>query len=205
VCEGARSVMAGAAGNATVRRQAAIEEQSLAERNLLGGLRVVGGYHCPSGVHGRADLSKRLRPSEWTWFGNRRRLQHLLWRRSENRRPSAYDRHECEPDSHATPRAAAALMSHEQVVHAMAGPLLVFFCCAVFPGAPEVENRRRSGLEESQQVLVDLVLPRRAHAVRRSLVYLQRRVLDDLRRQQRRSADGHDLVVVAMEDERWHV
>ena len=39
-------------------------------------------------------------------------------------------------------------------------------------------------LEECEQVLVDPVLESRAHAVRRALVHLERRVLDDLGREQ---------------------
>ncbi len=60
-------------------------------------------------------------------------------------------------------------------------------------------------LDEREQVLVDLVLVRRAHAVRRALVDLQRRALDDLGREQRRGADRHDLIVVAVQDQRRHV
>ena len=62
-----------------------------------------------------------------------------------------------------------------------------------------------SRLDEREQILVDLVLVRRAHAVRRALVDLQRRVLDDLGREQGRGADRHDLVVVAVQDQRRHV
>src|SRR5690242_11441680 len=61
------------------------------------------------------------------------------------------------------------------------------------------------GFQEGQQVLVDLVLEGRAHAVRRARVDLQRRALDDLGREPGRGADGHDLVVVAVQDERRHV
>ena len=59
--------------------------------------------------------------------------------------------------------------------------------------------------EECQQVGVDLVLEGRAHAVRRARIDLQRGALDELGREQRRGADRHDLVVVAVQDQRRHV
>jgi len=46
---------------------------------------------------------------------------------------------------------------------------------------------------------------RRAQAMRRALIDLQLRVLDDLGREHGRGADGHDLVVVAVHDQRRHV
>src|SRR4029077_20389455 len=58
--------------------------------------------------------------------------------------------------------------------------------------------------DERQQVLVDLVLQGRAHAVRRALVDLEPGVLDDLRRQHRRRSDRHDLVVVAVQYQDRH-
>src|SRR2546430_2384378 len=64
-------------------------------------------------------------------------------------------------------------------------------------------NRLR--LEEREQILVHLLLVGRAHAVRRALVDLQLRVLDQLGGEQGRGADGHDLVVVAVQDQRWHI
>ena len=63
----------------------------------------------------------------------------------------------------------------------------------------------RLRLDERQQILVDPILERRAHAVRRALVDLQRRALDHLGRQHGRGADRHDLVVVAVEDQRRDV
>src|SRR5439155_2488815 len=60
-------------------------------------------------------------------------------------------------------------------------------------------------LEETEQFLVDLVLVGRAHAMRRAFVDLERRILDDLGREHGRSADRHDLVVVAMKDQGGHV
>ncbi len=63
----------------------------------------------------------------------------------------------------------------------------------------------RLRLEEREQILVDLVLEGRAHAVRRALVDLQRGALDDLGREQGRGADRHDLVVVAVQDQGRHV
>lgn len=49
------------------------------------------------------------------------------------------------------------------------------------------------------------MLMRRAQAVRCTLVDLERRVLDDLGREQGRIGDWHDLIVVAMQDQSRHV
>src|SRR5437867_12309411 len=60
-------------------------------------------------------------------------------------------------------------------------------------------------LEEVEQILVDMVLVCRAHAVRRAFVDLEHRVLDDLGREHGRGTDRHDLVVVAMKYPGRHV
>src|ERR1700720_2136571 len=60
-------------------------------------------------------------------------------------------------------------------------------------------------LRERKKVGIDLVLLRRAHTVWRALVDLQLRVLDQLDGQQGGVTDRHDLVVVAVQDERRHV
>src|SRR2546423_12856546 len=68
-----------------------------------------------------------------------------------------------------------------------------------------LRRRRRSTLDEGQQVGVQLVLVGRGEAVRRALVDLQPRSLDQLVRGQRRGADGHDLIVVAVDEQRRYV
>src|ERR1043166_9336820 len=62
-----------------------------------------------------------------------------------------------------------------------------------------------SSLAEREQILVDLVLMRRAHTVRRAVVNFELGVFDQLRRQHRRRADWHDLVIVTVQDESRHV
>jgi hypothetical protein len=59
----------------------------------------------------------------------------------------------------------------------------------------------RLSLEERKQIRVDLVFMRRAQAVRRALVDVERRVLNDLGREQGRVAYRHDLIVVSMQDQ----
>src|ERR1700760_2779609 len=63
-------------------------------------------------------------------------------------------------------------------------------------------SRSPSTLDERQQVLVHLVLVRRAYAVGRARIDLEGRILHELGRQHRRVGDRHDLVVVAVEDQR---
>ena len=58
-----------------------------------------------------------------------------------------------------------------------------------------------AALQERKQLGVDLVLVRGAHAVRRAGNNFQRGALDQLRRKQRRIGDGHDLIVVAVQDQ----
>src|SRR6266487_4192415 len=67
----------------------------------------------------------------------------------------------------------------------------------------DVRRRRggRSSLDEGEQVRVDLILQRRAHAVGRARIDLQLRVLDDLGRKHGGRADRHDLVVIAVKDQ----
>src|SRR5207249_4188624 len=107
VGESPRGIMAGAASNAPIGRQATIEEQSLAERDLLGGLRIVGRYRRGSRVGGGADLSKGFGPGERARFGNRRRLERGFRGRSENQRGGAYALHVCVTVSPAICRAWA--------------------------------------------------------------------------------------------------
>src|SRR2546426_5389216 len=59
--------------------------------------------------------------------------------------------------------------------------------------------------EKVEQILVDLVLVCRAHAVRRAFVDVGHRVLEDLGREHGRGTDRHDLVVGAMKDQGGHV
>src|SRR5438445_3069444 len=63
----------------------------------------------------------------------------------------------------------------------------------------------RSPLEEREQIRVDSVFVGRAHAVRQARIDFQRGALDDLGRELGRGADRHDLVVVAVQDQRRHV
>ena len=74
-------------------------------------------------------------------------------------------------------------------------------------GAPRHRRgcRSASGLEECEQVGVDLVLVGRAQAVRQARIDFQRGAFDDLGREHGRGADRHDLIVVAVHDERRHV
>src|SRR2546430_14783893 len=59
--------------------------------------------------------------------------------------------------------------------------------------------------EEGEQVRVDQLLVGRAHTVRQARIDFQCGSFNNLRREKGRGADGHDLVVIAMEDERWHI
>ena len=62
-----------------------------------------------------------------------------------------------------------------------------------------------SGPEKGEQVGIDLVFVCVGEAVRPARVDLQGRVPDEFGRSVGRSADRHDLVVVAMDDEGGHV
>src|ERR687887_2427952 len=55
--------------------------------------------------------------------------------------------------------------------------------------------------DEREQIRVDLLFVRRAHAVRQARINFQRRILDQLGRLQGRGADRYDLVIVAMQDQ----
>src|ERR1035438_9992817 len=59
--------------------------------------------------------------------------------------------------------------------------------------------------DEAQQILVYTVFQRRTHSVRSSRDDYELGALDDLGRQERRSADRHDLVVVAVKDQGGNV
>src|ERR1017187_7077821 len=59
--------------------------------------------------------------------------------------------------------------------------------------------------DETQQVLVYTVFQRRTHSVRSSRDDYELGTLDDLGRQERRSADGHDLIVITVKDQGWNV
>src|SRR5262245_15228450 len=61
------------------------------------------------------------------------------------------------------------------------------------------------GSQEGQQVLVDPVLVRCAQAVRGALVDLQGRALDEFGLELAGGGERHDLVVIALDDERRHV
>src|SRR5450432_4770253 len=72
-------------------------------------------------------------------------------------------------------------------------------------GAHRRGFKTRSTLKKCEQLLVDLVLHCRAHTVGSAFPNLQGGTLDDLRRQQRRGGDWHNLVVVAVKYQRWNV
>src|SRR3989440_9424943 len=59
----------------------------------------------------------------------------------------------------------------------------------------------RLGPQKGQQVGVELILVRTAEAVGRARIDLQGRVLDDLRGEKGRVTDGHDLVVITVDDQ----
>ena len=63
------------------------------------------------------------------------------------------------------------------------------------------EMTRQSALDEREKVGVELLLVGDHEAMRRARIDLQLGVLDDLRGEQRRVGDRHDLVVVAVEDQ----
>src|SRR5690606_37478406 len=60
-------------------------------------------------------------------------------------------------------------------------------------------------LHERQQIRIDHVCVCRAHAVRELLVDLERAVLEQLHRLERRVRDRHDLVVITVQGERRHL
>src|ERR1035437_7873135 len=62
-----------------------------------------------------------------------------------------------------------------------------------------------SGLEECQQVGIELLLVSLGQAMGCARINLQSRVLDEFRRGKTSGADRHDLVVVAVHDEGGHV
>src|SRR5450759_2729534 len=71
-----------------------------------------------------------------------------------------------------------------------------------------IQNRHTgapSGPEKGEQVGIELVFVRVGETVRATRVDLQGRVLDEFGRGVSRCADRYDLVVVAVDDEGWHV
>src|SRR5690242_11103498 len=63
-------------------------------------------------------------------------------------------------------------------------------------------DRLRS--EERKQIRIDLVFVSRAQAVRRAFIDFQCGARDELGREQRRGANRHDLVIIAVHDERGY-
>src|SRR5665647_2274963 len=59
--------------------------------------------------------------------------------------------------------------------------------------------------EEGQQIGVERVLVRVGRTMGAARIDLQRRVLDEFRREHGRSRDRHDLIVIAVDDQRRHV
>src|ERR1035437_4590358 len=66
-------------------------------------------------------------------------------------------------------------------------------------------RRRTSGLEECQQVGIELLLVSLGQAMGCACIDLQSRVFDEFRRGKSRGADRHDLFVVALNDHRLYV
>src|SRR5438094_2064581 len=69
--------------------------------------------------------------------------------------------------------------------------VLIFSITVVRFVAPALEMPA-SAPDEGQEILVDPIFERRAHAVRCALVNLERGILDQLGRKQRRVGDGND-------------
>ena len=63
----------------------------------------------------------------------------------------------------------------------------------------------RSVLQEVQQILVDSIGMRVRQAMRRTRIGQQFRALNHRRRRLGGRLDGHDLVVIAVDDERRHI
>src|SRR5947209_4933320 len=63
----------------------------------------------------------------------------------------------------------------------------------------------RLGPQEGQEVGVELILVRAGEAVGRSRIDFQSCVLDNLGREKGRVGNGHNLVVVAVDDQGWNV
>src|ERR1039457_2461946 len=62
-----------------------------------------------------------------------------------------------------------------------------------------------SGLEECQQVGIELLFVSLGQAMGCACIDLQSRVLDEFRRGKRSGANRYDLIVIAVNDQRWHV
>ena len=56
-----------------------------------------------------------------------------------------------------------------------------------------------------EQIGVELLLAGVAEAVGAAGINLQRRIRHEFRRELRGCVDGYDLVVIAVNDERWHI
>src|SRR5271170_860108 len=67
--------------------------------------------------------------------------------------------------------------------------------------APTSYRASGSPLDECEQILVDLVLVDRTHAVRSTLINLQGRALDEFGLKQGCIGIRHDLIVVALQDQ----
>ena len=65
--------------------------------------------------------------------------------------------------------------------------------------------RRLLTLHESQQVCIYLILVRRARSVRRARIDPERCITHNFRRQSGRVVDGHDLIVIVMQDQGRYV
>jgi hypothetical protein len=72
-------------------------------------------------------------------------------------------------------------------------------------GAGALGGALKRRLAERQQFLVDLVFVRRAQAVGGALVDFQGGAPDELGLERAGVGERHDLIVVALDDERWHI
>jgi hypothetical protein len=69
-------------------------------------------------------------------------------------------------------------------------------------GAAKPGGAVGSGLDERWELGVDLILVRRAHTVRSALDDLQPGIREELGREHSRVRERHDLIVVAVQDQR---
>ena len=74
-----------------------------------------------------------------------------------------------------------------------------------FAGLQEGRCRAGCAFEEHQQILVNLLRMESEHPVRISGINFERCALEDLGGLERRIGDGHNLVVIAVHDERGNV
>src|SRR5271168_3604123 len=61
------------------------------------------------------------------------------------------------------------------------------------------------GTDEREQIRIDSVFVRRTHSMRQARIDFQLCVLNNLGGLMRRGADRNNLVVIAVENERWHI